>query len=53
MTIGDHHEWVRSAATSLFCGGDILWQAMCAEWAKGIKKDDVREIIGAIENSLL
>ena len=36
MTLGDHHEWVRSAATALVLGGDTLWQAMCAEWASKI-----------------
>src|SRR5690348_14796710 len=30
MTLGDHHDWVRTAANSLLCGGDILWQGMCA-----------------------
>ena len=53
MTFGDHHEWTRSAATNLLCGGDVLWQAMCAEWAKSIKKEDVQDIIGAIETSML
>ena len=33
MTLGNHHDWVRSAATKLTLGGNILWQAMCAEWA--------------------
>lgn len=33
MTLGNHHDWVRSAATKLTLGGAILWQAMCAEWA--------------------
>jgi hypothetical protein len=34
MTLTDHHEWVRSAANQLMCGGDVLWQAMCCEWAE-------------------
>ena len=34
MTLGDHHDWVRSAANQLKYGGDALWQAMCAEWAQ-------------------
>ena len=36
MTLADHHDWVRVAANQLMCGGDTLWQAMCAEWAKTI-----------------
>ncbi len=34
MTLADHHEWVRAAANQLMCGSDVLWQAMCAEWAE-------------------
>lgn len=34
MLLGDHHDWVRVAANQLRCGGDVLWQAMCAEWSK-------------------
>lgn len=34
MLLGDHHEWVRHAANQLMCGGETLWQAMCAEWAE-------------------
>lgn len=33
MSHGDHHEWVKLAASRLVLGGEILWQAMCAEWA--------------------
>jgi predicted ATPase len=33
MALSDHHDWVRATATPLVVGGDILWQAMCAEWA--------------------
>jgi hypothetical protein len=34
MTFDDHHEWVRLAADELVLGGQILWQALCAVWAK-------------------
>jgi hypothetical protein len=53
MTLGDHHDWVRSAASSLLCGGDILWQAMCAEWAKSLKAEDVAAVVNAIETSFI
>ncbi|MBI5637807.1 MAG: AAA family ATPase [Nitrospinae bacterium] len=36
MTLNDHHDWVTSAANRLLCGGSILWQSMCAEWAKKV-----------------
>lgn len=34
MTLSEHKEWVKAAANELMCGSDVLWQAMCAEWAK-------------------
>lgn len=33
MTLTDHHDWIRTAASRLVLTGDSLWQAMCAEWA--------------------
>jgi hypothetical protein len=33
MTIGDHHEWVSSAAKTLSLGSDVLWQIVCAAWS--------------------
>jgi predicted ATPase len=33
MTLSDHHDWVRHAATQIVVGGEVLWQALCAEWA--------------------
>jgi predicted ATPase len=33
MTLSEHHDWVRHAATQLVVGGEVLWQALCAEWA--------------------
>jgi predicted ATPase len=41
MTLGDPHEWVNATATPLILGGDILWQAMCAEWANTCLSPDV------------
>lgn len=50
--LADHHEWVRFAANQLRCGGDTLWQAMCAEWAAKSKVDDFLVIGEAIEIAL-
>ncbi len=36
MTRGDSHEWIDAAADAVFVKGSILWQAMCATWAKDI-----------------
>ena len=52
MTLGDHHEWVRVAANNLLCGGDILWQAMCVEWAKHQREESVEHIVAVVEEAL-
>lgn len=52
MTLGDHHEWIRYAANELMCGGDILWQAMCAEWASFLNKDEAAKVVRPIEEAL-
>lgn len=52
MTLSDHHEWVRVAANTLMCGGETLWQAMCAEWAGTITPESAKEIVEAIEEAL-
>ena len=36
MSLTDHHDWIKSAATKLVLPGETLWQAMCAEWANVI-----------------
>jgi hypothetical protein len=51
MTLGNHHDWVRSAATKLTLGGNILWQAMCAEWADAcLEEDAAKTIVSSIED---
>jgi predicted ATPase len=53
MLLGDHHEWVRQAASELVLSGEILWQAMCAEWAQSCLSDDEgRRIVEAVEDAL-
>lgn len=52
MALNDHHEWVRFAANQLFCGGDTLWQAMCAEWAKGFSETEASGVIQPIADIL-
>ena len=48
----DHHDWVRMAANQLMCGGDVLWSAMCAEWAQITPKRDLDYIIQDIADAL-
>jgi len=52
MTLGDHHEWTRAVANSLLCGGDTLWQNMCAEWAPKVAKENIESIVRPIEEAL-
>lgn len=42
MTMDNHHDWIRSAADRLTLGGDILWQALAASWAKNCASADQR-----------
>ena len=52
MTLADHHEWIRMAANQLMCGGDVLWSAMCAEWAEITPRQEVSYIIQGIADAL-
>jgi predicted ATPase len=49
MTTNDHHEWVDLAANPLALGTDVLWQAMCAEWAyRCLDKHHIDSLIESI-----
>jgi predicted ATPase len=52
MTLADHHEWVKAAANELMCGGDVLWQAMCSEWAEATRTADVQYIIDSVSDAV-
>ena len=52
MTLSDHHEWIRFAANQLKCGGDTLWQAMCAEWASTFPAAEAAKVIRPIEEAI-
>lgn len=52
MTLEDHHEWVRVAANKLMCGGEALWRAMCAEWAREcLTPTEAAKVVGPIESA--
>jgi hypothetical protein len=53
MAISDHHEWVNDAATKLMLRGDILWQAMCAEWTAHMDAQEAVAISQSIEDAML
>lgn len=52
MTLADHHDWVRVAANQLMCGGDTLWQAMCAEWAQNLPSSEAAKVSQPIQDIL-
>jgi predicted ATPase len=52
MTLPDHHDWVRQGANQLKCGGDTLWQAMCAEWTQTMPLADAKELVQAVDDVL-
>lgn len=54
ITIGDHHEWVMSAAKTLSLGGDVLWQVFCAAWAvECLSKIEADKIVLPVMEALI
>ena len=54
MTLNDHHEWIGEAANNLVLPGDILWQAMCAEWTtKCLSSYEAKSIVRPISDALI
>jgi predicted ATPase len=53
MLLKEHHDWVQHAATTLVLGGEILWQAMCAEWAERFPAEEAAKLIKPIESALI
>lgn len=53
MTLADHHNWITLAANELKCGGETLWQAMCAEWVSHcLNAEEAKNVVYPIENIL-
>lgn len=53
MTIEDHHEWLRNAATKLILGTHTLWRVMASVWAERcVDPSESRLLIDQIENAL-
>jgi len=54
MLSENHKEWVIRAATSLVLGGDIVWQALCAEWANNcLNGEEAKKVIQPIDDALI
>lgn len=53
MSHADHHFWIQEAADRLVLGSDILWQSLCASWAKHCATDEIKQkIISPIQDAL-
>lgn len=53
MLLSNHHDWVVYSVSKLAPGGDLLWQAMCDEWAATtIDTEDAKAIAQPIEDAL-
>jgi len=52
MLLANHHDWVQSAANTLMCGGDVLWQAMCSEAADLFDQNEVEYLEDNISDVL-
>lgn len=52
MTLSDHHDWVRIAANQLKCGGEVLWRAMCAEWAADLPQHEAETVVRPVMDAL-
>lgn len=45
MALSDHHDWVKDAADRLILGTEILWQVLCASWAKNCATSETKEVV--------
>lgn len=53
VSLANHHDWVGHAAELLVVSGDLLWQAMCAEWASNIlPAEKAKTVVQAVEDVL-
>jgi predicted ATPase len=54
MLLQNHHDWINHAAATLVLGGDILWQAFCAEWATNcLTQESSKKITQTVEDALI
>jgi hypothetical protein len=53
MAVSDHHQWINDAATKLVLRSDVLWTAMCAEWAKKLVPQEASKLTQPIDDALI
>jgi len=45
MTLPDHHDWNKSVADNIICGGNELWRALCRSWVEHVYMPDVTNFL--------
>jgi predicted ATPase len=45
MTLPDHHDWNKSVADSIVCGGNELWRALCRSWVENVYQPDTTNFL--------
>ncbi len=45
MTLPDHHDWNRSVADNIICGGNELWRALCRTWVEDVYQPDLTNFL--------
>jgi hypothetical protein len=54
MNLSDHHDWVDYAGKQLSLAPNVLWHALCGEWAeRHVSEPEVRAIERYIEDRLV
>jgi hypothetical protein len=54
MNLGEHHDWIGYAAKQLALTPNVLWHAMCGEWAERcVTEPEVKAIESYLEDRLL
>ena len=54
MNLGDHHDWIAYSAKELSLAPNVLWHAMCGEWAERcLGEPEVKAIERYLEDRLL
>jgi len=50
----NHHDWIKTAADRLHVSGDVLWQALCAEWSeKCLPRHDAEKVADHIMTAII
>ena len=53
MTLPDHHDWNKSVADNVICGGNELWRALCRTWVEDVyQPDNTNFLINTLRDKL-